>query len=159
MTSNAQTDIELAVEYAKQGTNPLYITQLESGWVFLGLNQVLRGCCFLVADPHVSTIEDLSPHARAQYIDDMIVVGKAIQAVTGASKINYLFLGNKDPILHVHIIPRFDDEPDQYKAHGPWKYDEYVKFDIERDQPLIDALRTAIENRETVETVSSVPIN
>ena len=139
------TDIELAIEYAQAGNNPTTISRVRSGWVFLALNQVLRGCCLLVADPVTSSIEDLDDTRRQQFIDDMLLTGKAIKKVTGAARINYLVLGNKDPVLHVHIIPRFSDEPDEYKSHGPWKYENYVKFDTERDTPLIEQLRVEIE--------------
>jgi len=143
--STMQTDIELAVEYAKQDSNPMLICQLSSGWLFLALNQVLKGSCFLVAEPFVVQLEDLTVTARQNFVNDMIKVGDSVRAVTGAQKVNYLFLGNKDPVLHVHIIPRYKDEDDEYKAHGPWKYKNYVKFEIERDKSLIAELNAAIQ--------------
>lgn len=146
MGSNAQTDIELAVEYAKQDVNPTYIDKLDSGWVFLGLNQVLRGCCFMVADPYVESIEDLPVNRRNQFIDDTLRVGAAIKQVTGAAKLNYLLLGNKDPVLHMHIVPRYETEDEVHKTHGPWKYTNYVKFDPERDAGLIIEIREALQN-------------
>ncbi len=144
MNANA-TDIELAVEYAQAGNNPTMITKVASGWVFLGLNQVLRGCCLLVAEPFVESIHEMELSARNQFFADMLLVGQAICSVTGADRINYLLLGNKDPVLHVHIVPRYKDEAEEYKAHGPWKYDEYVKFDIERDSDLIRELKQEID--------------
>jgi diadenosine tetraphosphate (Ap4A) HIT family hydrolase len=145
-----QTDIELAVDLAKAGTNPTFITQLDSGWVFLGLNQVLAGTCFLVADPYIATIDDMDEGRRNAFMSDMLLVGKAVMAVTGAERMNYLFLGNKDPVLHVHIIPRFGDENEEYKQHGPWKYEEYTKFDIDRDTPLIEKIRAELKKLTTV---------
>ena len=141
----AVTDIELALEYAHSGSNPTTITQVNSGWVFLGLNQVLKGCCLLVAEPVINTIADLDKDVRNKFFDDMLMVGKAITNITGAAKCNYLLLGNKDPVLHVHIIPRFSDEPKEYQEHGPWKYKNYVKFEIERDLPLILELKNEID--------------
>lgn len=139
--SQQDTDIELALEYAHQGGAPTTIARLKSGWVFLALNQILRGTCLLAADPVVDTLDDLSPEARATFIDDMLMTGRAIMKVTGADRINYLFLGNKDPVLHVHLIPRYADEDPEYRAHGPWKYQQYLKFDIDRDRALIDELK------------------
>jgi len=139
------TDIELAIEYAQAGNNPTTISRVKSGWIFLALNQVLRGSCILVADPVVACIEDLDDARRQQFVSDMMLTGNVIKKVTGADRINYLLLGNKDPVLHVHIIPRFVDEPDEYRSHGPWKYENYVKFDADRDFPLIDQLRAEIE--------------
>lgn len=147
MNANA-TDIELAVEYAQAGNNPTTITKVTSGWVFLGLNQVLRGCCLLVAEPVVESIDDLEVETRNQFFADMLRVGRAIRKVTGADKVNYLLLGNKDPALHVHIVPRYADEADEFRAHGPWKYSEYVKFDIERDAALIRQLKQEIDRND-----------
>ncbi len=132
-----QTDIELALDYANQGAAPTTIARLNSGWVFLALNQVLRGTCLLAAEPVVPSLDALSAEVRAVFIDDMLKVGAAIMKVTGADRVNYLFLGNKDPVLHVHLIPRYEDEEPEYRTHGPWKYQQYLKFDIERDRTLI----------------------
>ena len=145
-----QTDIELAVDLAKAGDNRTFITQLDSGWVFLGLNQNLKGTCFLVADPYVKTIDDMEEGVRNAFMSDMLLVGKAIKAVTQAERMNYLFLGNKDPLLHVHIIPRFADEAEEYRQHGPWKYEEYLKFDDDRDAPLIENIRNELKKLTTI---------
>ncbi len=139
-----ETDIEFAVALAKSNSNPTFIGRLDSGWAFLGLNQVLTGCCFLVADPIVAGIEELSALEKTVFFDDMLVLGRAIQTVTGAVRVNYLFLGNKDPVLHVHIVPRFADEPEEYRSRGPWHYPNYVKFELARDQALVEALAQEI---------------
>ncbi len=139
-----QTDIELALDYANQGTAPTTIARLKSGWVFLALNQILRGTCLLAAEPVVASLDELSLEARNIFIDDMLKTGAAIMSVTGADRINYLFLGNKDPVLHVHLIPRYTDEDPAYRVHGPWKYQQYLKFEIERDQSLITDLTQAL---------------
>ncbi len=99
----------------------------------------------MVAEPVVESIDDLEVETRNQFFADMLRVGRAIRKVTGADKVNYLLLGNKDPALHVHIVPRYADEADEFKAHGPWKYSEYVKFDIERDAVLIRQLKQEID--------------
>ncbi len=145
MTSNVQTDIELAVEYAKQESNPMTICKMPSGWLFLALNQVLKGSCLLVCEPFVVSLESLEEKQRQQFITDMLLTSKAIQSVTGAERSNFLFLGNKDPVLHVHIIPRYSDEDEKYKAHGPWKYETYVKFDFSRDESLIAKIKEEIK--------------
>ena len=142
--SQYDTDIELALDLANQGAAQMAVTQLQSGWVFLGLNQILKGTCFLVAEPVVTSLDDLSAESRAVFMEDMLTIGRAVKTVTGADKINYLFLGNKDPVLHVHIVPRYSEEDPKYRTHGPWRYEEYLKFDVERDQALIDQLRESL---------------
>ena len=111
--------------------------------------QYLRGYCILLADPVVSSLNDLDRAQRAQYLSDMALVGDALIAVTGAFRINYAILGNSDPFLHAHIVPRYASEPEEYRHNVPWSYPKSVMneamFDYERDQELIGQLREAIE--------------
>ena len=41
----------------------------------------------------------------------MSTAARAIQAAVGAFKMNYEVLGNADPHLHCHLIPRQQGEP------------------------------------------------
>ena len=71
--------------------------------------------------------------------------------VTGAYRINYAIAGNTDPYLHAHIVPRYLTEPDTLRKGLPWSYPQAdidsQKFDYNRDKPLIERLRQAIEKR------------
>ena len=42
----------------------------------------------------------------------MATIGDALLEVTGAFRINYEILGNLEPALHAHIIPRYLNEPE-----------------------------------------------
>ena len=42
--------------------------------------------------------------------------------LTGAARINYAILGNQEPALHAHVIPRYADEPDKLRTSHPWAY-------------------------------------
>ena len=85
----------------------------------------------------------------------MALVGDALLEVTGAFRINYAILGNTDPALHAHIVPRFLTEPDEYRKGPPWTYPKEVvdarMFDYERDKELIQQLAVAIQNRLSAE--------
>ena len=121
---------------------------MESGWVVLADMQYLRGYCILLADPVVTSLNDLAIEARVTFLKDMSLVGDALQKVTGAFRINYAVMGNSDPKLHAHIVPRYLDEPEQYRLNQPWSYpDEIVNgrvFDAELDRELIAQLRKAL---------------
>ena len=136
---------------AQAGTNPTVICRLSSGWVVLCDMQFLRGYCILLADPIVSSLNDLDRAQRAQYLCDMALVGDALLEVTGAYRINYAIMGNSDPYLHAHITPRYADEPEQYRHGLPWSYPKSVmdatQFNFVRDETLIHQLREAIELR------------
>jgi diadenosine tetraphosphate (Ap4A) HIT family hydrolase len=143
------TLIHQRVELARKGENPTVICKMESGWVVFGDVQILNGYCLLLADPVVPSLNALAPEARARCLLDMSIVGDALLEVTGAARINYEILGNSDPALHAHIVPRYDAEPDQFRKGPVWFYDmnKAPRFDPQKHGPLIEKIRAAIEKR------------
>jgi diadenosine tetraphosphate (Ap4A) HIT family hydrolase len=113
--------------------------------------QYLRGYAILMPDPVVPSINALTRAERAEYLCDMALVGDALLEVTGAYRINYAIMGNSDQVLHAHIVPRYADEPDEYRKGGPWSYpqtlQDTVLFDVERDRILMAQLAAAIQKR------------
>ncbi|MDI6770548.1 MAG: hypothetical protein QMD04_12860 [Anaerolineales bacterium] len=145
------TIIHERVETARAGTNPTVICRVPSGWVVLCDMQHLPGYSILLPDPVVGSINDLSREQRAVYLGDMITVGDALMDVTYAFRINYAILGNSDPALHAHIVPRYLSEPDEIRRGLPWSYPKKTLgarlFDYERDKELIARLAEAIAKR------------
>jgi diadenosine tetraphosphate (Ap4A) HIT family hydrolase len=139
------------VAAARAGTNPAVICQVPSGWVVLCDMQFLRGYTILLADPVVASINDLNGPQRAVYLSDMALIGDALLEVTGAYRINYGILGNSDPYLHAHIVPRYLTEPEKFRKKLPWSYPlkmaNGVPFDYARDKKLIKQLAAAILKR------------
>jgi diadenosine tetraphosphate (Ap4A) HIT family hydrolase len=139
------------VASARAGTNPTVICRVPSGWVVLCDAQYLRGYSILLADPVVPTLNDLGQEQRTVYLKDMALIGDALLEVTGASRINYGILGNTDPYLHAHIIPRYQTEPEEFRKGLPWSYPkdvvDRVPFNFERDRELIQQIAGAIQKR------------
>jgi diadenosine tetraphosphate (Ap4A) HIT family hydrolase len=139
------------VEAARAGREPALICQVASGWVVLCRMQYLHGYCILLPDPVVPSLNNLSQRQRAKYLLDMSLVGDALLEVTGAYRINYAILGNTDLVLHSHIVPRYLNEPDEFRLHGPWSYPQEIKdsqlFNYERDCALMSQLRETIGKR------------
>jgi diadenosine tetraphosphate (Ap4A) HIT family hydrolase len=144
------------VEAARTGHEPALICQVSSGWVVLCRMQYLRGYCILLPDPVVSSLNDLTHEQRTRYLCDMCLIGDALLEVTGAYRINYAIMGNSDPVLHAHIVPRYLNEPDELRANGPWSYPremvDSILFDYERDRYLMHQIRESIEKRSKVES-------
>jgi len=140
--------VENGVVLARNGEHPGLICRLPSGWAVLADMQYLRGYCILLADPVVASLNDLNRDQRANFLLDMVTIGDALMRVTGAYRINYAVMGNSDPALHAHIVPRFSDEPEANLHDQPWAYPRQVQmgrmFDEERDRDLIQLLRKAI---------------
>lgn len=143
--------IQERVDTARAGTNPTVICRVPSGWVVLCDTQFLSGYCILLADTVVASLNDLSRLKRAEFLSDMVTVGDALLEVTNSYRINYAIAGNTDPYLHAHIVPRYMSEPEELRKGLPWSHPhserDSLLFDYERDKPLMDRIKQAIESR------------
>lgn len=136
--------IEQRVEMARSGQNPFVICKMKSGWLVIGDVQPLPGYCVFLADPLVESINALDAAARTQYSLDVIRAGDAVLASTDAYRINYETLGNAEPALHTHILPRYREEPDEKRRRPAWVgYDWPAsrKFDPAQDGPFVERMR------------------
>lgn len=145
------TLIHRNVEACRAGTFAPLICRLPSGWAVLCDMQYLRGYTILLPDPVVPDLNALDRAGRAAYLLDMAVIGDAILEVTGAYRINYAIMGNSEPALHAHIVPRFLSEPEANRSNLPWSYPPEIidgtPFDPLRDKQLAAQLRAAIQRR------------
>ena len=140
------TAIHRRVDALRAGSDPTFIARLTSGWAVMGERQVLPGYCLLLPDPVVPTLNALAVAKRTQFLADMAALGDAVQKVTRALRINYAILGNQEPALHAHVIPRFHDEPARYVTTNPWAYDwnAAVAFDPEQHRDLRNRIHAAL---------------
>jgi diadenosine tetraphosphate (Ap4A) HIT family hydrolase len=53
----------------------------------------------------------------------MARLGDAILEATGAERLNYELLGNLEPALHAHVIPRYLWEPAAQRRQAVWLND------------------------------------
>lgn len=116
---------------------------MKSGWAVLADKQVTRGQCLLLPDPVVENLNVLQGEARAQFLSDMAQLGDALLKVTGAARINYEILGNLDPALHAHVVPRYLDEPEEHRTKPVFSYDWDLAPSF--DPVLHETLRREIE--------------
>jgi diadenosine tetraphosphate (Ap4A) HIT family hydrolase len=142
--------IEERVELARKGENPFVICRMKSGWLAMGDVQPLPGYCLLLADPVAESLNALEREARVQYALDMIAAGDALLAATKAVRINYEILGNSEPALHTHIIPRYADEEAKARtrpAFMAYDWRDARPFDPGIDGPLMAKLRALLSAR------------
>jgi diadenosine tetraphosphate (Ap4A) HIT family hydrolase len=113
--------------------------------------QFLRGYCILLPDPIVASLNDINRQQRADFLCDMALVGDVLMEVTGAYRINYAIMGNLDPALHAHIVPRYLDEPEEFRKGLPWSYPKELvdstMFDYQRDKGLMQQIAGALTVR------------
>jgi diadenosine tetraphosphate (Ap4A) HIT family hydrolase len=117
------TAIHRHVEAARRGTLARVIARMESGWAVLGDPQITHGYCLLLPDPVVSDLNALMGDQRNQFLADMARLGDAVLLVTAAERINYEILGNVEPALHAHVIPRHASEHSALRKTAVWLHD------------------------------------
>jgi len=136
------TAIHRQVDAARAGTLTRVVARMPSGWAVLGDPQILPGYCLLLPDPVVSDLNALSGESRRQFLDDMARLGDAVLRETGAERINYEILGNVEPALHAHVIPRYPTEPPEKRTKPVWlhDWDAAQPFDAQSDADLQNRL-------------------
>jgi diadenosine tetraphosphate (Ap4A) HIT family hydrolase len=146
MSGQADTAIHRRVQRLKREEDPTLVARMPSGWAVLGEQQFLRGYCLLLPDPVVGTLNELAGPARLQVMNDMARLGDALLVATGARRINYAIFGNLEPALHVHLVPRYDNEVEGLRTAHPWQYDWAAApaFDAARDAALLQQIREAL---------------
>lgn len=141
------TAIHRQVEAARQGTLARVIARMRSGWAVLGDPQITRGYCLLLPDPVVLDLNALTGDARRQFLADMASLGDAVLIVTGAERINYEILGNVEPALHAHVIPRHANEASDRRKQPVWLHDWSAAepFDAQAHENLRSSLCALLE--------------
>lgn len=137
------TLIHQFVEQCRAGELTRCIGRLPSGWAVMGDPQIRDGYCLIYPDPVVAHLNELSEEERARFFADLGRLGDAILAETGADRINYEILGNQEPALHAHAIPRRTDEPEGMRAKPIW-FDDWASappFDPEHHGVMLEAIR------------------
>ncbi len=146
----SQTIIHQRVAAARDGANPTVIARMRSGWAVMGDPQVVPGYCLLVPDPVVPHLNALTTDARALFLHEMALLGDVLLEVTRAARINYEMLGNLEPALHAHLVPRYDSEPAELRTRPVWFYDwsHAPAFDPAQHAPFMDAVRRGLAARD-----------
>lgn len=111
----------------KNGTNPYFVKELETGYVVIGDNQHFYGYTLFLYKRHGDKTElfHLNKAERAKFTDEMIIVAEAVSRAFGAEKMNYELLGMGDAHLHWHLFPRKYGDIENYgnRGKGPvWWY-------------------------------------
>lgn len=100
---------------------------------YLGRWPVRAGYCYVIwKGRHVAEPTELSPEEAVGFWREVTAVASAVEARYQPMKMNWLSLGNAVPHLHVHLVPRYADDP---CAGGPLEQDAFTHD----GQPLDDA--------------------
>ena len=106
------------IEMIKNGTNPYFVKELETGYVVIGDNQHFKGYTLFLCKQHKAELFDLDKAFSAKFMQEMIIVAEAVKNAFGADKMNYESLGNGDIHLHWHLYPRRAGDIENYGNNG-----------------------------------------
>ena len=87
------------------------VVELPHSWLVAEPVECLRGACHVVAKKHVIELYELNEDELLGLMKEVQCYAYALKEVTGAVKINYEIHGNSAPHLHLHLYPRYMDDP------------------------------------------------
>ncbi len=108
------------IEMIKQGTNPFFVKELETGYVVIGDHQHFYGYTLFLYKNHGNKTEifHLEKDERSKFLEEMTIVAEAVSKAFGAEKMNYELLGMGDAHLHWHLNPRRNGDIGNYGNNG-----------------------------------------
>jgi diadenosine tetraphosphate (Ap4A) HIT family hydrolase len=77
------------------------------------------GRSILVLNEHESLLEELTEETLFAFMLDVQKAVRAIKKSTGSNRVNVAILGNRDPHVHAHLIPRYPDNEEKPDS-SPW---------------------------------------
>jgi diadenosine tetraphosphate (Ap4A) HIT family hydrolase len=77
----------------------------------LAEDQTWPGWSMLIHKKHVTELFEMSPAERAAAMEEVSEAARILKNTFGATKMNIELLGNQEPHVHWHIIPRRTDDP------------------------------------------------
>lgn len=106
------------IQMIKEGKNPYFVCELETGYVVLGDHQRFKGYTIFLCKEHSTELHLLEPSFKIKYLEEMSLVAEAVFNVYKPNKMNYELLGNGDSHIHWHLFPRYDGDLGNYGNNG-----------------------------------------
>jgi diadenosine tetraphosphate (Ap4A) HIT family hydrolase len=88
-------------------SGPNVVASLETSLVTTDEAVAVAGYCCIILKDHRVELHQLSEQEGGAFMADVKRVATAVQAITGAIKLNYEVHGNVIPHVHMHIVPRY----------------------------------------------------
>ena len=131
------------IETIKNGENPYFVKELDTGYVVIGDHQHFFGYTLFLYKEHATELHHLDRDTKLRFLEEMSLVSEAVMKAFGAEKMNCELLGNGEAHLHWHIFPRRSGDIGIYgnKGKGPvWWYPMEKMYD-DAERPSSDELK------------------
>ena len=106
------------INWIKEGKNPYYIRELETGYVVIGDHQHFYGYTLFLCKEHKTELHYLDHDFKVKFLEEMSIVQEAVAKAFDADKMNVELLGNGDAHVHFHIFPRRNGDILKYRPDG-----------------------------------------
>ena len=98
--------------HPRTNADVIFIAELRVSTLLLFRDQRFRGYSILSFDPRNATsLESLSDEEYAAFFADIRTASSALRNALHPDHMNYELLGNTNPHLHWHIVPRYRSDP------------------------------------------------
>ncbi|MDE7164285.1 MAG: HIT family protein [Clostridiales bacterium] len=137
------------IQMIKDGTNPYFVKELQTGYVVIGDHQHFKGYSLFLYKQHKTELFQLDMDERSLFLREMSIVAEATAKAFGAQKMNYELLGMGDSHLHWHLFPRAFGDLGEYgvNGNGPvWWYpkDKFYDDSVRPTQDELDRMRFSL---------------
>lgn len=125
------------IELIKQGKNPHFVKELETGYVVIGEGQYFKGYTLFLAKEHVTELHQMEYETKIKFLEEMSIVQEAVAKAFQAEKMNIELLGNGDAHVHWHLFPRKAGDMKGYghNGRGPVWWVPWEEMSSEEYQP------------------------
>lgn len=106
------------INMIREGINPYFVRELETGYVVMGDNQHFKGYALFLCKEHKTELFQLDHSMKMKFLEEMSIVAEAVSKAFHAEKMNYELLGNGDTHLHWHLFPRKEGDIENYGNNG-----------------------------------------
>ena len=130
------------IEMIKNGTNPYFVRELETGYVVIGDNQHFKGYTLFLCKDHKTELFHLEHSYKMKFMEEMTLVAQAVSNAFDSEKMNYELLGNGETHLHWHLFPRVSGDIENYGncGKGPVWWYPMEKMYSDDNRPTADEL-------------------
>lgn len=107
------------------------------------------GRCLVVLRDHYEHVARMPDSTFLSFAQDVRRVGSSLHEAVGADRVNYAVLGNTEPHVHAHVIPR-GAPGDENLQRTPWEHPD-PKAEMPREQvdAILQRLRESIDSSAT----------
>ena len=125
------------IDLIKQGKNPHFVKELETGYVVIGDGQYFKGYTLFLAKEHVTELHQMEYETKIKFLEEMSIVQEAVAKAFQAEKMNIELLGNGNAHVHWHLFPRKAGDMKGYghNGRGPVWWVPWEEMSSEEYQP------------------------